>query len=429
MRNCIKKPPLQGTKEIHAETSIGRQLTAEEAKMSMNQVKDVEIPPLLCLGTIKPCHLHTDGCPVRQVEGQPCRFSFRCTDSIALDFLKYLRTEVIPIVTSQYDITHACNIKCEGCFYYVGSDHGERPEATDLVAINSFFRTEAERGVNYAEVSGGEPALAQEKLAIMASHIPRGVIYTNGTAPISRDIRYGIQVSIWGMPRDDKKLRGAEIFTKQVRNYRDDDRAVFVFTISHRTVDDILAVTALCADTGIQLTFNHFSPTTEYLNRLAVPHPKRDNYFRFSNNDDNLILTPSDLQRSQDLIAEAMERYPETVIYNPLFNRLIHNPEGFFRLDPVSDVAIDCASRVKGTFKHFRVDLSSGDDVKCATPNISCLHCRCYAQSLGTAMQRQMRVPMQAGLNDWIALWRLWCDLFLPGRHAFTHSASIMRGQ
>jgi len=429
MRSCIKKPLLEGAREIPVEASIGRQLTAEEDRMLLNQVKDVEIFPRLCLGTIKPCHLHTDGCPVRQVKDQPCRFSFRCTDSIALDFLKYVRTEVTPIVASQYDITHDCNIECEGCFYYVGSDHGGRPEATDRATIDSFFRAEAERGVNYAEVSGGEPALAEEKLAIMACHIPRGVIYTNGTVPISRDIRYSIQVSIWGMPRDDKKLRGAEIFTKQVRNYRDDDRAVFVFTISHRTVDDILAVTALCADTGIPLTYNHFSPTTDYLDRLAAPDGKRDNYFRFSSNDDNLILTPSDLQRSEDLIAEAMERYREAVIYNPLFSRLIHNPEGFFRLDPASDVAIDCASRLKGTFKHFRVDLSAADDVKCATPNISCLHCRCYAQSLGTAMQRQTRVPMQTGLNDWIALWRLWCDLFLPGRHSFTRSASLMQGQ
>ncbi|MDN8660431.1 hypothetical protein Q0N58_14875, partial [Staphylococcus aureus] len=82
------------------------------------------------------------------------------------------------------------------------------------------------------------------------------------------------------------KLRGANIFAKQVRNYGNDPRAVFVFTVTSQNVNSISAMARMCADEGLRLSFNHYSPTSDYLNRLNDDQLDRSDYFRFSHSQD-----------------------------------------------------------------------------------------------------------------------------------------------
>ena len=329
-------------------------------------------------------------------------------------FYRHLRSHILPVRPSQYDITSVCNLKCEGCFFFSGPDYVGHDEVHDLAFVDAFFAGERERGINYAEVAGAEPSLAPRKLAAMARHIPRGVIYTNGTRVIPREIHYRLQVSLWALPEQSRRLRGADIVARQLRNYRNDDRAVFVFTINRLNVDTILAVTQLCADAGVRLTFNHFSPTESYQERLASPDDRRDEYFRFSTQDENLLLGQDDLRRSRDAIDRALDLYPETVVYSRRFNAWIHRPAGLHRTDPATGVAIDCAGRLNGGYRHFHVDLTSADGAKCPTPNIACATCRCYAQSLGTALHRSVKTALRYdGGEEMMDYWRLWCRLFV----------------
>lgn len=97
-------------------------------------------------------------------------------ESVESRFFDYLRRSVLPLRPSQYDISDICNLQCEGCLYFSGSDHVGHAAADDLDAVDRFFAAEAKRGVNYAEVAGAEPALVEEKLVAMARHIPHGVI-------------------------------------------------------------------------------------------------------------------------------------------------------------------------------------------------------------------------------------------------------------
>ena len=255
------------------------------------------------------------------------------TSAFSSPFYNYLRSNILPIRPSQYDITNICNLNCEGCFFFVGDDHVGHEEIDDPGAVDAFFAAERARGVNYAEVAGAEPSLAPRKLALMARHIPRGVIYTNGTKKIPREIAYRLQISLWGLPEQSRKLRGADIVARQMRQYRDDDRAVFVFTINRLNVETILPVTRFCADEGVRLTFNHFSPTDDYQARLEDAAPARGPYFRFSTPADNLVLRSDDLRRSQEAIDDALARYPETVVYSRRFNTWIHRREGLHRVD------------------------------------------------------------------------------------------------
>ena len=328
-------------------------------------------------------------------------------------FFDYLRKQVLPIRPSQYDLSNTCNLVCEGCLFFAGSDYQGHVPVTDLEQVDRFFAAEAARGINYAEVAGAEPSLVENKLVVMARHIPRGVIYTNGTRKLTRELNYRLQISLWGLPEESAKLRGANIFAKQVRNYGTDPRAIFVFTVTGQNVGSIPAMAKMCAEEGLRLSFNHYSPTTDYLRDLNDGQVNRSDYFRFSDSQDNLLLSPNDLARSQALIAEAMERYPQSILYDHAFNVWVHRPEGLYSIDPETGIASNCAARVTSHYRHFHVDLQDAGDVKCCTPNIDCKACRLYAQSLGSILQHQTgRSRRGADFEKWMGLWRLWHILF-----------------
>jgi hypothetical protein len=328
-------------------------------------------------------------------------------------FFDYLRKQVLPIRPSQYDLSNTCNLVCEGCLFFAGSDYEGHVPVTDLEQIDRFFAAEAARGVNYAEVAGAEPSLVESKLVLMSRHIPRGVIYTNGTRKLTRELNYRLQISLWGLPEESAKLRGADIFAKQVRNYGNDPRAIFVYTITSQNVNSIPEMARLCADKGLRLSFNHYSPTGDYLNRLSDEKIDRSDYFRFSDSQDNLLLGPSDLARSQALIGEAMENYPQFILYNHHFNQWVHRAEGLYDIDPTTGIATNCAARVTPSYRHFHVDLQDAGEVKCCTPNIDCQSCRLYAQSLGSILQHRTGRSRKGGdFDTWMGLWRLWHLLF-----------------
>lgn len=343
-------------------------------------------------------------------------------------FFKYLRAEVLPLRPSQYDLSNTCNLVCEGCLFFAGDDHDGHVAENDLDKVDRFFAGEAARGVNYAEVAGAEPALVENKLLVMARHIPRGVIYTNGTRKLSNELNYRLQISLWGLPEESRKLRGANIVGKQLRNYRNDPRAIFVFTVTRQNISSIPEMARFCADEGVRLSFNHYSPTQDYLTRLQQGARERSDYFRFSDDQDNLLLEPEHLARSQSLIAEALEEYPGHILYNARFNQWVHQ-NSLYDIDPQTGIATNCAARVTHHYRHFHVDLSDAGEVKCCTPNIACQSCRLYAQSLGSALQRQTRSSRRGkDFDQWLQLWKLWHQLFwgdLPAR--FDHTPVMSR--
>lgn len=141
--------------------------------------------------------------------------------------------------------------------------------------------------------------------------------------------------------------------------------------------------------------------------------PDRTNYFRFSQDEDNLPLGHNELARSQALATEAMDYYPHAILYNHDFNQRVHNPDGLYSIDPATGNASSCAARVTSHYRYFHVDLQDAGEVKCCTPNIDCRSCRLYGQSLGSAQQRQTgRSRRGADFDTWMKLWKLWHLLF-----------------
>ncbi len=158
------------------------------------------------------------------------------------------------------DLTSRCNLFCEGCYYYEG-DAQEMTDEEDISRWRAFFAAEAKENVQFVYVGGAEAALFPDRIRAAADKIPNGIIAANGTVKIAKDIPFRIAVSVWGNPEDTAKLRGGGTFWKALRNYANDPRAHFVYTINSQNMGQIREVARIMKGEGAQMTFNMYSPT------------------------------------------------------------------------------------------------------------------------------------------------------------------------
>ena len=320
------------------------------------------------------------------------------------------------IVISGYDLTKRCNLRCEGCFFFEGDRNTVYPEEKSDGDYDAFFGAEVLRGVNYPHFAGAEPALVQERLRIAAGHWRRGLVYTNGTVRLDPAIPFMIHVSLWGAPETDAFLRGAPVFRKAVQHYAGDERAVVMMTVSRRNVDDIPIVARACADAGLKLSFNHFSPSREYARKVAAEaaHDQRGT-FRFSTRSDNLIFAAEDLARVRDAIAEAMARWSETVIYSSYYNDWINDPQPRFDIDRGTGMATDCPILNMNHHRQYHVDFSYRDD-ECCIANIDCTGCRHYVSGYTKIMAgRREHLDSLERFRGWVEVFDTWCRLHFVG--------------
>ncbi len=326
-----------------------------------------------------------------------------------------IRTHARGIVISGYDITKRCNLRCEGCFFFEGDLSEKYDEEKTDAEYDRFFADEVRRGVNYPHFAGAEPALVQERLHIANRHWKRGLIYTNGTVRIDPAIGFMIHVSLWGNPDTDALRRGAPVFRKTVENYRGDPRAVVMMTINRRNVDEIPDVVRACADAGLRLSFNHYSPSRQYRRKVAEGGRLDESAtFRLSTPEDNLMLADDDLRRVHDRVGRALEDFPRTIVYSPYYNGWINDPSSRFRIDPATGMATDCPILNMPRHRQHHVDFSYSDD-ECCVANIDCSGCRHYVSGFTKIMAEfDAHLDTVEDFRGWVEVFDTWCRLHLP---------------
>ena len=68
-----------------------------------------------------------------------------------------------PLKSISVDVTHKCNLRCTGCYYFAeGMDRRSAPG--DDAAFDDFLDRETARGTNFITIVGGEPALVPDRL-------------------------------------------------------------------------------------------------------------------------------------------------------------------------------------------------------------------------------------------------------------------------
>ena len=315
-----------------------------------------------------------------------------------------------------YDITSKCNLWCEGCYYFEGDQHPLKEE-TVLEKWEAFFASERQRGVTYGYFAGAEPSLFQDRLLAACQYIPSGVVAHNGTIKIDPAIPYRITVSVWGDEVTTKRLRGGNVFWKAIRNYEGDSRALFAYTITNKNIDKIRAVAEICQDHDIELSFNMFSPTISYLQKLRSSQKNDKEFFRISSPKDNLCYTPQELEYCRITVAKLIDEFPETIVYPHPYNNEITAEGSIFTLDDNDGLATNCAGRHNGTHRTYLSTLELSDR-KCCTPNVSCRECRQLTTYLPSRLQPTGKdVRHRESFIDWLEICEYWAWFYLGKQH------------
>ena len=110
--------------------------------------------------------------------------------------------EAGPIRAISVDLTHRCNLRCVGCYFFAEDmDRREAPGAD--AEFEAFVTREQTRGTNFVTVIGGEPSLMLDRLRILAGCF-RTAVVTNGLRriPFAGLESVPIGVSSLGRSRD-----------------------------------------------------------------------------------------------------------------------------------------------------------------------------------------------------------------------------------
>lgn len=274
---------------------------------------------------------------------------------------------------STYDMSNRCNIRCDGCYYYEG-DKQFAKENAEPDAWRKLMVAEKERGVTYVVLAGAEPSLVPELCQVCFDKIPLGAIASNGVKRIPGSVGYKVHISVWGNDETSLKVRRAKnLLKKQIDNYKDDPRAVFVYTFTRHNIDEVYDVVGTIAENGCKITFNVFSAPVGY--------------------DGDLRHTGESLAETRTAMLSVLKAFPENVLFSA-YNAVSHtHSKGLHDLFtcPYPRMNPSTALGLGRSFRQYRTDLTWDRDVACCVPDTDCDDCRHYAAGSAVVTARLNR--------------------------------------
>lgn len=274
---------------------------------------------------------------------------------------------------STYDMSNRCNLRCDGCYYYEGekqftAENGRSEAWIDLM------QSEAARGITYVVLAGAEPSLVPELLEVCHRKMPLGCIATNGFKKIPESIGYKIHISVWGNDETSRRVRKAKnLLQKQIENYQDDARAVFVYTFTRENIAEVHEVAGILAAANCKLTFNVFSSPVDY--------------------NGSLRHTGESLGRTRQAMIDLLKQYPQNVLFS-VYNAVAHTHQfGLHDLFTCSYPRRNLSSDIGlgRSFRQYRTDLSWDRSAACCVPDTDCADCRHYAAGSAVVTARLYR--------------------------------------
>jgi len=193
------------------------------------------------------------------------------------------------------DLTHECNLRCQGCYYF-----GEGMDKIDIPSEESdfdqFIDSEKERGTNFVTIVGGEPTLRIDRIKKIYDNFKTNVA-TNGLIkiPVKGFENLPIGIALWGGHRTDSKLRNngkRDLFQIAKDHYKDDPRAFWYYTVSPAYSGEIESVVTECIENGNSVLFNYFSD-------ILGPTPTGTQHYQF--------------YEVEQIINKLIKKYPDKV--------------------------------------------------------------------------------------------------------------------
>jgi hypothetical protein len=270
--------------------------------------------------------------------------------------------------STEYLLTNACNIRCEGCWFFKHDFDKSTNELKSVDGVREFARRERERGITYSIIIGGEPTLIQDRVAAFVEVMDYVTISTNGLKKMPREgfEKVAVQISLFGGGKLDDELRAIKpgnvrftgLFEQALRNYEGDPRACFVYAITEDGIDYIVDTVRRIHENGNRVSFNFYSKynQAEPLRMLNAPR----------------------------LLAEAMrakELYPTTVLSHPYFIRTIVTGDshwGRFSYETCPSISVDHpAHEARRANGNPTLPLFNAYAADCKTVNFCCTSGHC----------------------------------------------------
>lgn len=286
---------------------------------------------------------------------------------------------------STYDMSNRCNIRCDGCYYYEG-DKQFAKEVLEVEAWRELMRAEKARGITYVVLAGAEPSLVPELLDVCYQEMPLGSIATNGFKKIPESVGYKLHISVWGNDETSLRIRKAKnLLKRQIENYENDPRAVFVYTFTRDNINEVLQVAEELVAHDCKLTFNVFSAPVGYSGNLR-------------HDDESLAWT-------RQTMIDLLNQYPRNVLFS-VYNAVAHTHAkglhdlyscSYPRRNPSQDIGLG------RSFRQYRTDLNWDRSVACCVPDTDCVDCRHYAAGSAVVTARLYRhVTSLATFQSWL---------------------------
>lgn len=274
---------------------------------------------------------------------------------------------------STYDMSNRCNIHCDGCYYYEG-DKQFAEENLSPEDWRRLMQAEKARGITYVVLAGAEPSLVPELLEVCYAEMPLGSIATNGFRKIPEAVGYKIHISVWGNDETSLRVRKAKnLLKKQIENYADDLRAVFVYTFTKDNIDEVHEVATELVSSGCKMTFNVFSSPVGYQGVLR--HDEQS------------------LQKTRRAMISLLGQYPKNILFS-VYNAVAHTSEkglhdlyrcSYPRCNSSQDIGLG------RSFRQYRTDLKWDRLAACCVPDTDCPDCRHYAAGSAVVTARLYR--------------------------------------
>lgn len=322
--------------------------------------------------------------------------------------------------SSEYHLTNACNIRCQGCWFFEFDFDQRTSEPTDIEVWRRFAAEQAERGVTSALLIGGEPTLYPDRIAAFVDSMDFVTISSNGLAefPMAGFENVAVALTLFGGAGLDDKMRAIKpnggrfsgLFDRALLNFKHDPRATFIYAIDANATDVIDETIRRIADNGNLVSFNYYS---DYSSDDSLRHEGEE--------------------RLLDAALQAADRYPEAVLSHPYYIRTLltgRTEWGEFGYDVCPSISVDHPAHEERlhngnpVLPGFNVYAADTKEVTFCCTSGHCETCR-DSQAVHSWLMTNFRrfLRMDDGLRLWIefseSYWRqfVWSELH-PSRAA-----------
>jgi len=327
-----------------------------------------------------------------------------------LDRVDQLRRFGRTVRNAEIHLTNACNIRCEGCWFFEHDFDKATHELTDLAEIRRFVAGLRAGGTTSALLIGGEPTLVPRRIEAFVEQLDYVTISTNGLRALPKQGFEDVAVAIslfGGGPLDDQ-LRAIKpggrrftgLFETALANYRGDPRANFVYALAEAGLPYIEETVRRIGENGNQVAFNFYSS-------YGSADPLR-------------------VSEGQRLLEEALrvkEEYPDVVVSHPYYIRALITGRGHwgdeFGYDVCPSISVahpDHAERVANgnpVLPNFSVWAADYRTLEFCCTSGHCTDCR-DSQAVFSWLLVSMAhfLDSPARLAEWVGVaesyWRQW---------------------